>query len=67
MFISKKKFNSLAVDLLVTKAKVRGIELTLEVYCKQINEVIDNNKSIIDTNKIVIDKLEEIIKANNLE
>lgn len=67
MFISKKRFNSLSVDLLVTKSKVRGIELTLEYFSKMLRETLDQNQSVIDTNKIVLDKLEEILKSKGLE
>lgn len=67
MFILKKRFNSLYVDLMVTKAKVRGIELTLEYFSKLLRETLDQNQSVIDTNKIVLDKLEEILKSKGLD
>lgn len=67
MFISKRKFNSLSVDLMVTKAKVRGLELTLASFSDMLRDVLDQNASVIDTNKIVLDKLEEILKAKGLD
>lgn len=67
MFIKKKTLNTILVDLMVTKAKVEGLQLTIRVLHKHVREVLDNNQSIIDTNKLVLDKLEEIIKANSLE
>lgn len=67
MFITKREFNSLAVDLMYTKLRVNGLERSIKQYCDEIKEIIDNNQSIIDTNKLVLDKLEEILKANSLE
>lgn len=67
MFVSKKKFRSLEIDLMLAKAHIDGIELTLSVYVKQISELIDQYQSIIDANKLVLDKLEEILKSKGLE
>ncbi len=67
MFVRRSEFRRLQVDLMVAQASIKGIELTLSVYVKQVHEVLDQNQSIIDTNKLVLDKLEEILKANNLE
>lgn len=67
MFVSKKKFRTLEIEVMLAKAHIDGIELTLSVYVKQLSEVLDQNKSIIDTNKLVLDKLEDILKSKGLE
>lgn len=67
MFLSKKKFRTMQVELMLAKSHIDGIELILSVYVKQISEVLDQNQSIIDTNKLVLDKLEEILKSKGLE
>lgn len=53
--------------MIVANAKIKGIELILCDYVKQFHEVLDQNQSIIDSNKLVLDKLEEILKAKDLE
>lgn len=67
MFISKKKYDQIFADLAWYDLRITILEKLLNAINDSFLEVLDHNQSVIDTNKIVLDKLEEILKANDLE
>lgn len=65
MFISKKEYNKLKLDISWNDLRICVLENLLKDLPDDISKVIDNNQAIIDTNKLVLDKLEEYLKAND--
>lgn len=43
MFVTRKEFRSLAVDLMCAKLRIAGLEKSMKTYFDEIREIIDNN------------------------